>query len=350
MLTDIFAHRYASTQIWTSFGEQQRRLIVQAFRILAEQVCPFYVGGNESDTGKAFWIDIHNRLSMELGVKSLSPHAYAYTSTWMGKPHQIAGTWPIITVCENWMLKAFDGTEPAGSFIMERLSLVEIGFRTRGDQITEETAKLPATISAAKLRPSTSLFRLPGDLADGLTAANVAKSQSFLNAVAELNTRFQQAGAPLHYHNGFIQLAPDNLSTREVDAPFWTLLADPRWRNVDVDMKEAVDRRDTAGRDPALYAARALESTIKVISEEMGWTQGRETGAHNFIDNLASNRAKFIEPWEAVALKHFFTAIRNPLSHGPGSDTPASLTKFQTEWAIGACMVWIKALIRRMPA
>jgi hypothetical protein len=52
---------------------------------------------------------------------------------------------------------------------------------------------------------------------------------------------------------------------QEIEAPFWQLVADPKWTNVDHDFKETVDLRDTRGRDPALYAARALESTIKIF-------------------------------------------------------------------------------------
>jgi hypothetical protein len=62
---------------------------------------------------------------------------------------------------------------------------------------------------------------------------------------------------------------------------------------VDHDIKEAIDLRDTHGRDPAFYAARALESTIKIISDEKGLSTAKERGAHNYIDNL--KRDGFIE-------------------------------------------------------
>lgn len=62
---------------------------------------------------------------------------------------------------------------------------------------------------------------------------------------------------------------------------------------MDHDIKEAIDLRDTHGRDPAFYAARALESTIKIISDEKGLSTAKERGAHNYIDNL--KRDGFIE-------------------------------------------------------
>jgi len=57
--------------------------------------------------------------------------------------------------------------------------------------------------------------------------------------------------------------------------------------NVETDIKEAIDRRDTNGRDAPFYAMRALESALKIISDEKGWTTGREKGASNYIDNHA---------------------------------------------------------------
>jgi hypothetical protein len=45
----------------------------------------------------------------------------------------------------------------------------------------------------------------------------------------------------------------------------------------------AFDLRDSQGRDPAFYAARALESTIKIISDDKQLTTGREKGAANYI-------------------------------------------------------------------
>jgi hypothetical protein len=46
------------------------------------------------------------------------------------------------------------------------------------------------------------------------------------------------------------------------------------------------------------------ESTIKIISDEKGWTHGGEKGAHNYIDNLGSKKAgPFIESWE-TQLEH----------------------------------------------
>ncbi|WP_018453909.1 MULTISPECIES: hypothetical protein [unclassified Bradyrhizobium] len=197
----------------------------------------------------------------------------------------------------------------------------------------------------AVFNPRTGL-RIPGNSADAVRAANVSLNAKFQMAVTELNARFRQANCQLHYHNGFIQISEDQTVAQEIETPFWKLVAEPKWHNVDHDMKEAIDLRDTGGRDPARYAAHSLESTIKIISDEKQLTKGNEKGAHNYIDNLMG--AKLLEVWEMEALKHFFSKVRNPIGHGPGAAPMPSLTNHQTNWAIENSMIWIKSLVRRM--
>ncbi len=349
MITDIFADRYSNTNLWDEFGEAQRRLIVQIFRLLSEQICPYWVNVKESEPGKMFWTDIHSRLSMELGLKSLSALAYAYSTNLGGKPHTASGTWPLITVCENWMLKEFDHSVSADRFIKERISLVEIGFRKREEEIDADNAKLPERILAAKRpRPRRSGIRIPGDPVKGVMARNASINKAFQEAVNELNARFNQAGCALHYHNGFIQLTTDELTLCQVEEPFWALVADSEWENVDFDMKESLDLRDSNKGDPAFLAARALESTLKIVSNKLGLTDGREKGAHNYIEKLASKETGFLADWESEALKGFFTNIRNPFGHGAGNASRPELTQQQTDWAIETCMIWIKSIIRRL--
>jgi len=119
---------------------------------------------------------------------------------------------------------------------------------------------------------------LPGSAVDGAKAWNQTQNSIFDSQVAELNERFRRARAPLSYHNGFIQVSMDEVIEQNIAKPFWDLVADPLWQNVDIDMKEALDRRDSNGKDPALFAAKALESTIKILSDNKGWSSGREKG------------------------------------------------------------------------
>jgi len=77
-------------------------------------------------------------------------------------------------------------------------------------------------------------------------------------------------------------------------------------------------------------------------------TTGNEGGAHNFLDNLGSERGQhFIARWEKNMLKAFFTEIRNPFGHGAGSAQMPKLTPQQTTWAIRECMIWVSSLITR---
>ena len=69
MLTDIFAFRYANKPIWKKFTQREKRLLVQTFSIIGEQLEPYYnYQGKDSPVGKAFWKDIHDRLAVELGL------------------------------------------------------------------------------------------------------------------------------------------------------------------------------------------------------------------------------------------------------------------------------------------
>lgn len=163
------------------------------------------------------------------------------------------------------------------------------------------------------------------------------------------NSRFRQARIELHYHNGILQFARDELTETRTAEPCWTLLRDAKWTNVDRELKEAIEHADGQRQDAAFHAAKALESTIKIISDDKGWSTGRERGAAaNYIDNLVSQQnGRFLAPWESDMLKAYFIDVRNPHGHGAGSQPPPVLTPHQTEWAIETTMAWIKNLVRR---
>lgn len=346
MLLDIFARRYATAPLRDSFEDRDRRLLVQAFRILKEDIFPYYHEGKENPACVAIWTKLESGLSRELGQKELSQHWMSYTTKLNGQDKVQTFKYDLVSVCENWIIQPPSGLPD--EHIKYRLSLIELGFRHRETQISTQNA-IPISSSEASFA---ALIRPVGATKVSNTEAAQAwrdqQSTAFRNAVEELNTRFRQAGYSLNYHNGFIQISSDDLVQAEVETPFWRLVADPTWKNVDIDMKEALDLRDSDGRDPAFYAARALESAIKIISDQKGWTHGREKGAHNYIENLTSKTNAFITQWEGDSLKGFFTHVRNPFGHGAGSAEMPSLSRAQTDWAIGFSMSWIKSLISRM--
>lgn len=342
MLVDIFARRYEARLLREAFEQRDSRLLVQSFRILAEDLSPYYLDGNENTASVNFWTTLEGNLSRELGVKELSPHWASYTRN--GQFHTFKNT--LVAVCEKWLTQELGGSPD--TYIKERLSLIELGFRAKETEIAAMNARDISDGEKLLASLTRSSLRVPGNPEDGARARRATRTAAFRSAVEELNTRFRQTGYPLNYHNGFIQIVTDDLVQAEVETPFWSLLTSPKWKNVDIDMKEALDLRDSDGRDPAFYAARALESTIKIISDTKGWTHGREKGAHNFIDNLGSKTNAYITPWESTSLKEFFTHVRNPFGHGAGSSEMPSLSRLQTEWAIEFSMSWIKNLIRRL--
>lgn len=345
MLIDIFARRYEETPLRDCFEQRDSRLLVQLFRILSEDLQPYYRNGNEDAKGVEFWTKLEKDLSREFGLHELSPHWFSYTTNWSGKPQIQTNKFSIMTVCENWLKQTVQ--DSSDIHIKERLSLIELGFRSRENEINAMNAESLDSVLLRSQLPRSGL-RLPGDPMEGIRAQRKARTDAFKKAVDELNSRFRQARYPLNYHNGFIQFVTDDLVQREVESPFWALISAPEWANVDLDMKEALDLRDSDGRDPAFYAARALESTIKIISDQKGWSHGKEKGAHNYIDNLASKANSFITPWERNSLKEFFTHVRNPFGHGAGSAQMPTLSRSQTEWAIEFSMSWVKNLIRRL--
>src|SRR5262245_12497980 len=77
---------------------------------------------------------------------------------------------------------------------------------------------------------------LPGSRADGVRAENASLNTKFQAAVAELNARFRQANCQLHYHNGFVQISEDQTVAQEIETPFWKVVAELKWHNVDHDM------------------------------------------------------------------------------------------------------------------
>lgn len=353
MLTDIFAYRYLENPIWDNFDENARRLLVQGFRMVSEQLFPYFdADGKEKPEAKVIWDDLNKKLAMELGLKDLSTPTYGYYTEWNGNKHWNSGSWQKITVCENFVLADYDGSLPADQFIKERLSFIELAFRRREEKLSELNASLDRRVQEAELeakRRPTRGIRLHGNRGDGIRAWNKTQNEMFRASCNELNERFRRSRAKLHYHNGFIQISEDEEVSRQIEQPFWVLVGDPIWQSVDHDMKEAIDLRDSGGRDPALFAAKALESTIKIISDNNGWTRGNEKGAANFIDNLrAKANGEFINSWERESLVEFFSKVRNPFGHGSGSQPVPELTAPQTDWAIEFCMIWAKNLIRRL--
>lgn len=352
MLTDIFAHRYVDRPIWAAYTELEKRLLNQAFGIVKDSLPYYDSNGKEIEANKIKWKTLHDRIARELGVNELSQRYYSYAQkNYLGQEVPVSGWFSWDHVCSQFVNATFNGQTDPDRFIKERLSFVELAMRFRGEEIAHANAQLPKALVEAAIRDAAPHrgLRVPGSAVDGVKTWNATINSNFESQVTELNERFRHAKAPLTYHNGFIQLALDEKIEQNIAKPFWALVADPIWKNVDIDMKEALDRRDSNDKDPAIFAAKALESAIKIVSDTKKWTRGTEAGAAQYIDNLVSKaNGSYLATWEGEMLKDYFRKVRNSVGHGPGSEPMPELTLTQTDWAIETAMSWVRTLVRRM--
>ncbi|ABM59266.1 AbiJ-NTD4 domain-containing protein [Verminephrobacter eiseniae] len=349
MLTDIFAYRYLDQPIWSNYTEIEQRLLNQVFGVVKDALLPYSHDGNVNER-KNKWKILHDKLARELGVAELSTRYYSVTQrNAFGQEFPVSGLFPWDHVCEQFVNASYSRQCEADRFIKERISFIELALRLRGDDIASANSQLASEIRKAKITDACRSGGPLGNSVDLIVNNNKVLNSAFETQIDELNERFRRAKAPLTYHNGFIQLAIDQHIEKEIRKPFWDLVSDPLWRNVDTDMKEALDRRDSNDRDSVIFATKALESAIKIISDTKGWTRGTENGALQYVDNLISKaNGSYLATWEGDMLKDYFRKVRNPIAHGSGSESMPELTLFQTDWAIEAAMSWVRTLIRRM--
>lgn len=352
MLTDIFAYRYLDQPIWLQYTEIEQRLLNQAFGIVKDAL-PYYTSeGKVNEKNRDKWKILHDRLARELGVSEISKRYYSYTQkNALGQELPVSGWFSWDHVCDQFINAIYTGQCDADRFIKERISFVELALRLRGEEVAYANSQLNTALAEAAMRDASprSGFRVPGSSVDGVRAWNTTVNSIFESQITELNERFRRAKAPLTYHNGFIQFSMDQQIEEQIAKPFWDLVADPILKNVDIDMKEALDRRDSNDKDPAIFAAKALESAIKIVSDIKGWTRGKENGAAQYVDNLMSkSNGSYLAVWEGEMLKDYFRKVRNSVGHGPGLEPMPELTLTQTDWAIETAMSWVRTLIRRM--
>lgn len=320
MLTDSFHKRYPHRFLYgDDFPNDLRQLLSQAGQIIAEDLFSTIPVKDE------LYKTAHHKLAREYGFGRLGE----------GNTYE--------EICLRLLFTNYDLWNNAHGnqdyFLKMRIGLIELLFRGAEEYLRKEhdsnNLGILASILSKRTQPSTK-------------STKEKALESFVESVNELNDRFKEAKMPFTYHNGYIQLVEDELTDKEIEKPFWNLVSEKKWENVDYEMKEALDRRDDGKEDALTYALKALESTIKIISEEHGWTTGQEKGASNYIDNLVSKKnGRYIDVWEADVMKQLFASLRNPRSHGSGSgDRPKSLIQ-QRIWAIESSMSWIKSLIKR---
>lgn len=354
MLTDVFFRRYEKRLLFPKVGQPELKFFVQAYKMINTQLfSPYYNSEKKVDKAvEKLWTDLHDKLSLEIGVKELATRYYSYQTEMYGKPYTNSGYHAMNYVCEQFLTQGYKDDWDADVFVKIRLSFVELAYRERGAQVAQINANLPGALQYAA---TVDAQRKAKGFAPTVTSLEAAKKNNadmnatFAANVHELNERFKQAGMPLNYHNGFIQITQDALVQAQIEQPFWDLVKDPKWKNVSTDMATAFDLRDTAGPDPSFYAGRALESTIKIISDEKNWSTGNEKGVGGYLNNLTSKaNGSFIAPWEHESMQRFFSDVRNDLAHGPGSKEMPKLSVQQIDHTIEFCMSWVKSLVARL--
>lgn len=298
MLTDIFAYRYLEQPIWTKYTEIEKRLLNQAFAIVKDAIPYYGYEGKVNENNKVKWRLLHDRLSRELGIDELSTRYYSYTQKNVaGQEYPVSGWFSWDHVCNQFVNVKYSDQFDADRFIKERISFVELALRLRGEEVSLANLHLNEKLKQTELHDLTRKtahqrmgLTVPGSSVEAVKAMNLSMNSVYEAQVDELNERFRRAKVPITYHNGFIQFSVDQQIERNIAKPFWNLVADPLWKNVDIDMKEALDRRDSNDKDPSIFAAKALESAVKIVSDAKGLTRGTENGAAQYVDNLMSKK------------------------------------------------------------
>lgn len=151
MLTDIFANRYVDITLWPSFEEKDKRFLVQAFRVISEQLYPPWDHGRENKRSTVAWKSIHDKITMELGLVELASHHSGYWGTMNGNRIWCPVSYSDHDVSRTFMLTVFDGSIPADRFMKERISLIELAFRERHDEILLANEQLPKALIRAQV-------------------------------------------------------------------------------------------------------------------------------------------------------------------------------------------------------
>ena len=268
MLTDAFFRRYEDVQLFSSFGEPQRRFCGQMAQLLTDEVHK----RNEKafkerakDPAISGLTLAHDRIARELGVSALSPAHFEHSVGFGEYRRKEWSRYLIETLIRNYLNTAPTENTSVELYMKHRLSLVEQAFQIRAEQIAARRAGLIAMLNSQPVAiTGEELFNNMSPHHVWASSRNViiADQQAFMSQIDELNERLRQAKMPLTFHSNLIQVSDDALIEEELERPFWNIVVDPKWSNVDLQMKEALDYRDRGERNAVSSAMNALESAI----------------------------------------------------------------------------------------
>lgn len=346
MITDTFMHRYDefdSIKIPNKF-------FVQIFNLLSD----YNVGIRKAferieDYKYSEWVNEYIRLISVSIDKFCNELGYAD----LNKPEypSLEREFSTQEALENYI---YDTTVPA----IEKISLIEILLRDiekhLGNEVKFLEEHIPKyQISADEIERKSQEEQVnyynkgAESLRKALPLLNEKKTALNLLQIT-VDKRLKNSKVPLVYHNGYFQKSTDDLIEKKISEPFWNLISDPIYKNVEEDMLEALHRYDTSGVDPAFYAAKSLESMIKIVCANKGLCSGREKGAADYINHLNSKKnGSILNNHEKEELLSMFRIRNSHGGHGAGAEDKMVLTSQQARRFIDSCMVWIFSLSRR---
>ncbi len=348
-ITDVFFRRYTGLKLIHHVDERTRTFLFQAVKLVTRDLWIDSAAGIRFEERTRALEQAYTALATEIGKDELVPHY----ETVRGVPGKSVHHRGWLTIVTAWMDQQPATHQDANLWLLRRISLIELILKEFERQKAQYDADYPGKLSLAELEDQVAqqnrVLFLHDQKAPALRVDKIWLDGRLHHVSEELDSRFAIAGFKLSFHNGLIQEVDDALVAKVVAKPFWNLVADQKWINVDTHIKQALDERDKSVADAHYPALQALESVIKILSDEKGWSTGNERGAAGYIQNLVKERSgvRFIATWEADMLINLFSKVRNPHGHGPGSRPLDRLTIQQTEWAIDTAMVWIKSLVGR---
>jgi hypothetical protein len=250
MITDIFIQRYAEFNL----EEVKNSFFVQLFnlyddhdlgihRTLLDRVDE-YAYSSFADEHIRIIAQAQKKICSELGYQDLDKPQEYLQPDWRYNEYRI------------FKNHVFDESINP----VEKLSLFEVLFRDTEQHLLNEIEFLKTHIPKYEER-SLEIKQLSESKGvnyhnDGEEKLKKAKpqlekkQQALTNLRTIINERLKQHGIPLSYHNGYFQQSTDPAVEKEIEEPFWELVSDPKYTNVEKDMLEALDRYDSNGRDP----------------------------------------------------------------------------------------------------
>ena len=339
MITNIFQSKGIASEL----NKPANALFIQLMSIIKENSIAFIEKVDEykySDTADEYVRIISHsmkELCIELGIRTLDKPEYK----------NFAGGFDAHRIFQNYI---FDETID----FKQKISLLEIIFRKSEDHLMKEIRYIEDNIPIYKEK-SQQLKALSRDKKvnyynideEKLKKAEKQLSckKKALDAIRqEINYRLKKHKVPLTYHNGFFHKDTAPLIEDRLIAPLWQLLSDVKYKNVETELLDAFNLYEKRGRDPALYAAKALESMIKITCKEQQISKGTETTANHYVITLYNHR--IIIDHEKEELTSMFR-IRNSHAHGSGDEIIPQLTMEQELRFLHSCMIWIYTLSKR---